>query len=736
MSSPRKSRGVRPVGRPDSERSAGRQTDAGAASAAPRHRPEPRRGIFLALLALLTVAALWPVIGNAFILYDDNVYVTANRHVLSGLSWAGVRWAFTTGYGANWHPLTWISHMADVSLFGLKPWGHHATNLVLHLANTMLLFLVLRSLTGRSWPSAWAAGLFAVHPAHVESVAWISERKDLLSASFWFATMGAYGWWLKERKLPRYLVLLAAYAAGLMSKPMLVTLPFVLLLLDDWPLDRLPPAGKVRAAARLLIEKLPLFAVAALASVVTLFVQRAGGAVGSLEKYPPGVRIANALVAYLRYLGKLVWPSRLAIFYPHPGSSLPALEVVAAGLLLLSISAGVVLLKRRAPFLFVGWFWFLGTLIPVIGLVQVGSQAMADRYTYVPYVGLFIATAWSADALVARWKRARLAAVAFACACLLVFLFVSLAQARRWKDSEVLFLHAIAVTPPNIVAQNNLANYYNETGRPADALPHLYEALRINPSSSEAYVNIGHSLFLMGRFEEAGQHFAEALRWHPGDAAALNNLARVRFVQGEIPLSVRLYRAAIVAAPETADVRMRYAVALMLGNRTGAAAEQLERAIALAPGEAQYRVLLKGLKALSEDPQGPIAEEMRQRLANDEHTAASALRARGKNEEAILRLRRALELSPSSVPARTDLGLLLTEQGRFEQASGEFQRILAADPTSAEAHNNLGYTFFLRGQKVDAIREYEQALRLQPDLTAAHNNLERVLRETRGAARP
>ncbi|HMF10375.1 MAG TPA: tetratricopeptide repeat protein, partial [Thermoanaerobaculia bacterium] len=591
----------------ESAKVAGPQVRGSDTSAAPAPRSKPGRAVFLALLALLTVGALWPVLRNAFILYDDNVYVTANRHVLAGLSWSGVRWAFTSGYGANWHPLTWISHMTDASLFGLKPWGHHATSLLLHVASTMLLFLALRSLTGRSWPSAWVAGLFAVHPAHVESVAWISERKDVLSAAFWFATLGAYGSWVRKPNLPRYFLVLLLYAAGLMSKPMVVTLPFVLLLLDDWPLGRFCGGARIRVLARLLLEKAPLLALAALASVVTFFVQRAGGAVGTLEKYPPGVRFANALVAYVRYLKMFVWPSRLAIFYPHPGSSLPALEVAGAGLLLAAITAGAILVRRRAPYVFVGWFWFVGTLVPVIGLVQVGNQALADRYTYVPFVGLFLAVAWGVDTLVAGWRRPQLALAACAGASLLAFAVVSAAQVRSWKDSETVFLHAIAVTPPNIVARNNLGNYYNETNRPAEALPHLYEALGINPRSWEAYNNLGHSLFELGRYEEAGAHFAEALRLHPGDAAALNNLARVRFVQGEIAVSAQYYRAAVTAAPEAADVRLRYAVALLMENRVDAAVRQLEACVNLEPGNAQYRGLLDGARALAEDPRGAAA---------------------------------------------------------------------------------------------------------------------------------
>jgi hypothetical protein len=320
-----------------------------------------------------------PRLGKEFIYYDDDEYLFHNSAIQHGLTWAGARWALTTGYAANWHPLTWLSHMADISLFGLNPVPLHAMNLLWHIVNTLLLFLVLRSLTVSSWRSAWVAALFAVHPAHVESVAWAAERKDLLSTAFGLAAMWAYGRWVRERSAGRYVVLLLLFAAALMSKPMLVSLPVVLLLLDFWPIGRWN-AGE-RSRGELILEKAPLFLMAGASTVVTFLVQRAGGAVRTLESFPLPARIGNAFVAYAGYLKMAVWPTRLAVFYPHPGTSLPLWKVLGAAVLLAGLSWGAFVLRRKAPFLIVGWLWFLVMLLPVIGIVQVGFQAMADRYT-------------------------------------------------------------------------------------------------------------------------------------------------------------------------------------------------------------------------------------------------------------------------------------------------------------------------------------------------------------------
>ncbi len=351
---------------------------------------------------MVTTAAYLQITRNEFILFDDDQYVTENIHVLHGLTFESVRWALTTGHAANWHPVTWLSHMADIEVFGLNPAGHHLTSLLLHIFNSVLVCLVLERLTGVFWPGACVAALFALHPLHVESVAWVAERKDLLSAFFWFLTMGAYGFYVECPTRGRYAAVVAFFVFGLLSKPMVVTLPVVLLLLDYWPLGRLcGEAGRRPSKAlALLLEKWPLLLLAVLSGVVTFCAQQSAGAVSSLEKTPLSARIANASVSYIEYIRKTFWPSHLAVLYPYPRMGIPAWQVLAAASAILGVTLYVIAKAERRPYLAVGWLWYLVTLVPVIGLVQVGSQARADRYTYIPLIGVFIMMAWgAADAL-------------------------------------------------------------------------------------------------------------------------------------------------------------------------------------------------------------------------------------------------------------------------------------------------------------------------------------------------
>ena len=695
-----------------------------------------RLALLIPLLVLLPLAVFGPRLGREFVYYDDNEYIFQNAAIQHGLTWAGARWALTTGHAANWHPLTWLSLMADVSLFGLNPLAFHAMNLLWHAVNTLLLFLLLRSLTGSCWRSAWVAALFAVHPAHVESVAWATERKDLLSAAFGLAAMWAYAGWVRERGGVRYLVVLLLFAAGLMSKPMLVSLPAVLLLLDYWPLGRWRYEEKPRelfGAARtgpagLILEKAPLFLLAAASSVVTLVVQRAGGAVRSFESFPLSVRMSNALVAYAGYLKTLVWPAHLAVFYPHPGAALPAWKVAGAALLLAGLSAGAVALRRRAPYLIVGWLWFLVTLLPVIGIVQVGYQAMADRYTYFPFVGLFIAIAWGLAALASRWRFGGLALRVGAIASLAAASLAASAQARVWKNSETLMLHAIAVTKNNGLAHNNLGHYYNETGRPAEALPHLTEAVRLDPDRPQDRNNRGVSLFLLGRLDEASVEFSRTLRIDPDYALAWNNLARTRFLQGEIPEAVRLYEGAIGRAPENAELRERLALALLMEGKVGPALRQVQRASILSPENAESRQFLAEIAAFQKNPDDPSLGRLRKLLAAAHLDASAALYAREKKAAAAFHLRRAFELFPAFAAAYNELGMRLVKEGRLDEAEAEFQRALGIDPGLALAHNNLGYVYFLKGRKDAAIAQYREALRLQPGFPLARNNLDLALR--------
>ncbi|NIQ87873.1 MAG: hypothetical protein GWN93_01765, partial [Deltaproteobacteria bacterium] len=402
--------------------------------------------------------------------------------VHKGLTRESFIWAFTTTDEANWHPLTWLSHMVDCQLYGLNPAGHHLTNVLLHSASTVLLFLILLGMTGSRWRSALVAALFALHPLHVESVAWVAERKDVLSTLFWMLTLWAYLAYTKRPERKRYLLIIVAFTLGLMAKPMLVTLPFVLLLLDYWPLKRielgqsasgLPAANQPSTIAekpgaqafRLLLEKTPLFVLTAASSVVTFVVQKSEGAVGALEVYPLKIRVANALVSYVSYIIKMIWPQNLAVFYPHPGQSLPMWQAVAAGILLVLISIAVIRAGRRQPYLPVGWLWYLGTLVPVIGLVQVGAQAMADRYTYVPLIGLFIMAAWGVPELMKKWHHRRVALVVSAALVLFALMTCARLQLRHWKNSIALLSHAHAVTAKSYLVHNNLGSALNELGK-------------------------------------------------------------------------------------------------------------------------------------------------------------------------------------------------------------------------------------------------------------------------------
>jgi len=694
-----------------------------------------RTGLLLLPLVLLPLASLWPVLRAEFIEFDDPGYVTVNPHIQRGLTWAGIGWAFTSGYAANWHPLTWISHMADVSLFGLNPSGHHATNLLLHLVNTLLLFLLFRSLTGEAWRSAGVAAFFAVHPAHVESVAWVSERKDLLCAVFWFVTTWTYVSWVRRGGVRRYLTVLLCFAAGLMSKAMILSLPLVLLLLDYWPLQRLGkperPRGAVklpRGLAGLIFEKAPLFSMAAASAVVTFLIQRAGGSVRSFETFPLWTRIGNASVAYARYLWMLVWPANLAIFYPHPGTTLSAVAIFGSGFFLVAISAAAIALRRRAPFLFVGWFWFLVTLVPVIGVVQVGNQALADRYTYIPFVGLFVVIAWSLPEIASRWRYGSVALRATSAAALLALWLAAAAQARVWRNSETLFLHALKTTKNNYLADNNLGQYYNEAGRPLEAIPYLSDAARINPTNPDIRNNLGVSSFLLERFDEAMRNFTEALRLGSNSAIPLNNLARTQFVRGEIREAIRAYERGLTIAPDSTEMRRRLALALLMEGKTAAALAQLRREVVLDSSDAESRQTLRDARVFEGNPQDPSLARFRRMLADAHLNASVALWRREKKAEAKIHLRTALELAPEFAKAHNELGTRLAGDRRLNDAVAEFELTLRIDPGMAEAHNNLGYVLFLEGNRQAAIDHYREALRLQPDFPLAQNNLKLALR--------
>ena len=555
-----------------------------------------------ALIVLTTCVAYRWVLGNGFVLLDDNLYITDNPQVQKGLAWESIRWAFTTFHAANWHPVTWLSHMTDVQLFGLDAGRHHLTSLLLHCANAVLLLLLLFRMTGALWRSALVAALFALHPLHVESVAWIAERKDVLSTLFWLLTLFAWLAYVRSKKAGPYLLASALFALGLMAKPMLVTLPFTLLLLDFWPLGRLglPLRGRWPEVKRLLWEKAPLFALAAASSVVTILAQGKAGAVSTIDQISPAARLLNAGNACMAYLVKMVWPSSLAVFYPHPRSAVLTGAAAAAILTLAGITVLAYRLRRRAPYVIFGWLWYLGTLVPVLGVVQVGRQSMADRYTYVPLIGVFIATAWGLAELAGDHRVARRLAAAASAAALAALLAVSHAQTLHWADDETLFTHVLAVTPENDMAHFHLGNIRLAQGRLDEAITHLQEAIRIDPRVAESYNSLALAWLRQGRIEQGLALLREAYRLDPSNIRARRNLS-VALLKTAMGLAGRkdfteaapLFEEAsslLEALPP--DCLMQWGIALLKLNRFGEAADRFRGVLANDPesGEAHFQL--------------------------------------------------------------------------------------------------------------------------------------------------
>jgi tetratricopeptide (TPR) repeat protein len=699
-----------------------------------------------ALLMLVTIASYWPVLRHDFINLDDSSYVVSNVHVQKGLTLESIKWAFFNPVSCNWHPLTMLSHLLDCQMFGLKPWGHHLTSVLLHAANTVLVFLLFRRLTGAIWRSWLVAAVFGLHPLHVESVAWVAERKDVLSAFFGLLALLCYAGYAQrvtsdtcggiQTKSIRsrftfyvsrsYWLALLFFALGLMSKPMLVTWPFVMLLLDYWPLERFSrftrlcgasarqafhvsssektstPINREQAesAARLICEKLPFFALALAMSVVAYVVQQHGGALGAGENLPPGARAGNALVSYCRYLGKMFWPADLAVFYPHPGYW-PLEQVLLAGVLILGVSGLLFLKRQRYPFLLMGWLWFCGTLVPVIGLVQVGGQSMADRYTYIPSLGLLIFAIWGACELARRWRHGLMALSVVGSAAIVLCIGLTRQQLGYWKDSETLFRHTLEVTGNNCLAHYNLGMALGKKGQINEAISQYQEAIRLKPDYAEAISKLGTALGEEGRIDEAISQLQEAIRLKPNYADAYNSLGTALCEKGRIDEAIRQYQEAIRLKPDYAEACYNLGTGLFRMGQIDEAIRQYREAIRLKPdyAEAHYNL-------------------------------GVALAAKGHLDEAISSYREALRFKPDYTMAHINLGVALDRKGQIDEAIGQFQEAIRLKPDYAAAHNNLGTALCKKGQIDEAIRQYQEAIRLKPDYAAAHHNLERVLEMT------
>jgi tetratricopeptide (TPR) repeat protein len=645
-------------------------------------RTRPAVVAWSALALAVAVLCLYaPVRDFGFVSFDDPEYVSRNPHLRGGLSWTGVRWAFTTPYAANWHPLTWLSHMLDWSLFQGWAGGHHLTSVALHAASAGLLLIALVRLTGAPWESTLAAAAFALHPLRVESVAWVSERKDVLATLGWIVAMLAYARYLERRTVARYAIVLAAFACGLLAKPMVVTLPFAFLLLDVWPLDRVRREGW----PRLVLEKAPLLALSAGAALVTFRVQSGAGAVASLEHQPLPARLANAVLAYVAYVWKTIWPSRLAVFYPQ-APEYPAGPVLAALVVLALVTAVGFHERRRRPYLLVGWLWFVGTLVPVIGVVRAGDQAMADRFTYIPSIGLVVAGAWLAGEAARRSPRAWWTATAAAALLLVAWSAATATQLRTWRDSRALYQHALAVTTGNHLAEGNLGLLVLEEGKVEEAMAHFRAAVEARPASPKAHVNLGVGLATLGHHAEALREYETAVRLDPKLPVAHYNLGLELSEQGRVDEAVPHYEAAIRLDPDYAPPHVN--LGLVLANR-GEVADAI----------AHYRT------AIALDPKLPAAY----------NNLAVALERTGAIAEALDAYRAAVRMQPADPRARFNLGAALFGQGAAREAVEQYREVVRLDPTIPEAHAALAEALAATGDIPAATAAFQQALQRRPN---------------------
>ncbi len=674
-------------------------------------------GLFLVTLALYAPASRFD-----FVNYDDNVFVTENPMVLGGLTWGGVREAFLTAPADYWRPLSWVSHMLDVELFGLDAGAHHLTNVLIHALNSVLLFLALLRLTGRQWPSAIVAALFAWHPLHVESVAWIAERKDVLCATFWFLTLLAYERYARNPSVKSYSMVLGCFILGLMSKPMIVTLPFALLLLDYWPLGRFERDATRRAWLRLLAEKLPMLLLAGVVSVVTYVNQKQVGATLLMESFPLRARSANSVVAYVEYLRKMFWPADLAVLYPLP-TGWPVGRVIFSCVILVAVTLMAVVWLRKRPFVVVGWCWFLGTLVPVIGLVQVGAQFIADRYTYIPLIGLFIAVVWIATTWADRnmrglkWLTGATVVVLIGCA------IGTAQQLRHWRNTMTLFERAVAVTQYNYLAHNDLGVQYLAAGRTNDALHQFIESLKASPHRGHARYNLAGILASQGRHAEARAQYALALIQQAD--------------QNKIQSALDNFAAEARKNPMDPEASYYLANALSAVGRGVEAIAPLENVVRVKPDYATAHIDLGVL--LAQQGRMPEAarhytEAIRLDPANDlPHANLGGLLANsGRLEDAITHYREAIRLRPDNPITRYNFGLALTRTGHDAEAAAEFREAFRINPDNANAINKLAW--LLCTSPDDNVRNGSEALRLAEQLLQMTRGQQAMAFDTLAAA--
>lgn len=664
-----------------------------------------RTAIIGAALVTLTWLTFGQTLRYGFVNYDDNAYVYQNPVVMRGLSWPGVIWAFTHAHSGNWHPLTSISHMLDCQLYGLNAGGHHFTNVLLHGVAVLLLFLVLRQMTGALWRSAFVAAVFAIHPLRVESVAWIAERKDVLSGVFFILTLWAYAAYVRNRpSLFRYLVLTITFALGLMSKPSLVTLPFVLALLDYWPLARFRKDSIAQSIAvgwwsrrpflqRIVLEKVPLLFLSAGSSLATIVAQK--HTISSVELIPVMWRIKNALVSYFIYVWQMFWPAHLAVFYPHPQNSLPLLGVILAALFLAAMSAMVFVLRNNHPYLLVGWFWYLGMLVPMIGLVQVGWHGHADRYTYLPQIGLYIMISWGVAAVCSSWRHHRPILAAVGIIVLAALTSKTWAQTKYWQHSESLWTHALAVTSDTEIAHNAFGEDLLKRGHVEEAITHFQKAVQIRPGFLDAESNLGVALLQRGKTDEAIVEFRKVIDRNPKFAKGHFDMGAALLQKQELEQAIAEFEKAIELRPEYAEAHNNLAIALFQTGRTDEAITHWQNSLAIDGDNAEAH-----------------------------NNLGVALMRKGQIAEAIAEWQKTLQLQPDRVGAELSLAWVLATcpapalrngaqalnlAERAHRSSGDHSPMIFRTLAAAYAEN---------GRFAEAVEAATQGLRLA---TAAGN---------------
>ena len=687
------------------------------------------RNLFIYVaLAAGCLAIYGQTLRHDFVNYDDTLYVTAAPAVKAGLTLKSLEWAFTTPRAKYFQPLAWLSHMLDCQVYGLRPWGHHLTSLLFHMANTLLLFHVLRRMTGAVGPSAVTAALFAVHPLHVESVAWVAERKDVLSTLFWLLAIAAYvryveslntgvqhppdGQQAGRRRSPVawYGAVLALFVMGLMAKPMVVTLPFVLLLLDYWPLGRMTPIPAQRVVAnacpggsaparavRLVLEKVPLLACSLVICLVTLAMQQRGGNLAFGQRVALESRLANAVVAYVVYLIKTICPYGLVVYYPHPIAVRPLWQVAGAVTILAIISGCVCGCWRSRPYLLVGWLWYLGALVPVIEVVQAGRFAYADRYTYIPLIGVFMMAAWGAADLAAAWRAPRVALTGLAMVALTGFTFAAAWQTHYWRNSVTLFEHALDVNPNNPVAHVNLGLTMLLDGQRDAALEHWTAAIEVDPLNEDAYANLGNLYGEQGESDAAISQYRKAIQANPNFANAHTNLGFELGKLGRHEEAISEYTEAIRATPDSAPVHCNLAQELALAGQTEEAAAHLSEAVRLDPDDAAAHKNL-----------------------------ADLLAARGRLPEAVDHYIEAIRVNPGDSEAYYNIGVAMVREGKPDAAITCFTKAIEIAPRLVQAHLELGNVLLAVGRRGEAANHYRAALEIEPDNAAARKLLDQA----------